>query len=236
MSNVDFVAYDNLMSEVASSLADRTETVLGEAILSGALAPGSRLALPQLSAAYGLGVTPLREGLSRLAMRGLVTISGNKGFRVAEISRADLLDITESRILVETAALTKAFANPDTGWEDRLVAAMHRLMRVIRTGGTGILEGSPEFDAAHKGFHAAIIGGCGLTRLMAVQSSLYDAAYRYRRIMNSRPVTADHIYMIHRRLADLVLSRDPQAMDELRRHLFTTLEVVYDEHGNRRHT
>jgi GntR family carbon starvation induced transcriptional regulator len=113
---------------------------------------------------------------------------------------------------------------------------MHRLMRVIRTGGTGILEGSPEFDAAHKGFHAAIIGGCGLTRLMAVQSSLYDAAYRYRRIMNSRPVTADHIYMIHRRLADLVLSRDPQAMDELRRHLFTTLEVVYDEHGNRRHT
>lgn len=217
------------MTENISSLADQTEALLSRAILSGELVPDSRLAIPQLSATYGIGVTPLREGLSRLATRGLVTITGNKGFRVAGISREDLLDITESRILVETAALARAFESPDPAWEDRLVAAMHKLSRVIRSEQGHILEGSPEYDMAHKEFHTAIISGCKLQRLMTVQSDLYDAAYRYRRIMNSGRLKVEWIYETHRQLADLVLARDPQAFTELRQHLFTTIETVYDK-------
>lgn len=221
-----------MIDHLPSSLADQTETVLGKAILSGALAPGSRLAIPQLSAAYGIGVTPLREGLSRLAARGLVTVAGNKGFRVAGISREDLLDITESRVLVEVAALQRAFENPDTAWEDRLAASLHKLFRIIRAQRGDRLEGSPEFDVAHKEFHAAIISGCGLARLMAVQAALYDAAYRYRRLVSARRLPVEQIYDIHRRLAELVLARDPQAFVDLKKHLFTTIEVVYDDNKN----
>lgn len=215
--------------QMSVSLADQTEAVLGEAILSGVLAPGSRLAIPQLSATYGIGITPLREGLSRLAARGLVTVTGNKGFRVAGISREDLLDITESRILVETAALQRAFEHQDTAWEDGLAAALHKLSRIIRSGQGDVLEGSPEYDAAHKEFHAAIISGCGLRRLMAVQSDLYDAAYRYRRLLNASRLPVEQIYEKHRLLAELVLARDPQALVELKQHLFVTIEVVYDD-------
>lgn len=220
------------MNKVSLSLADQTEAILCEAILSGALEPGSRLAIPRLSSIYGIGITPLREGLSRLAARGLVTIIENKGFRVAEISRQDLLDITESRILVETAALKRAFENPDTSWEDGVVAAMHKLSRIIRSSQGTVLEGSLEFDLAHKEFHVAIVAGCGLRRLMIVQSELYDAAYRYRRIMSTSNVPLEHIYEIHSRLADLVLARDARALLELERHLFTTLEVVYGPNKN----
>ena len=218
-----------MKSQIPSSLADQTEVVLGEAILSGALAPGSRLAIPQLSAAYGIGVTPLREGLSRLAARGLVTVTGNKGFRVTGISREDLLDITESRLLVEVAALRRAFENPDTAWEDRLAAALHKLSRIIRAEQGHRLEGTPEFDVAHKEFHVAVISGCGLKRLMEVQSSLYDAAYRYRRIMSRHRLPVDQVYEAHRRLAELVLARDPQAFMELKQHLLITKEVVYND-------
>lgn len=220
------------MNKIPLSLADQTEAILCEAILSGVLEPGSRLAIPKLSSTYGIGVTPLREGLSRLAARGLVTIVENKGFRVAEISREDLLDITESRILVEMAALKRAFENPDTSWEDGVAAAMHKLSRVIKANKGSILEGSPEFDLAHKEFHVAIVAGCGLQRLMIVQSELYDAAYRYRRIMNTSNVRIERIYEVHRRLADLVLARDIQALTELKQHLFTTIEVVYGSNKN----
>lgn len=217
------------------SLAERGEQVIAAAILAGDLEPGRRLALPGLSEAYGIGVTPLREALSRLAARGLVVLNGNRGFCVSGISRADLSDITESRIVIEKAALAHAFARADASWEDRLVAATHRLVRVARKSEGPYLEGSPEYDAAHKEFHAAIISGCGLARLMAVQETLYDAAYRYRRIMYSGGLSAESICANHARLADLVLARDLAAASaELERHLMTTLKMVYDDDGTRR--
>lgn len=216
------------------SLAQRGEQVIMAAILAGDLEPGRRLSLPKLSEAYGIGVTPLREALSRLAERGLVVLNGNRGFFVSGISREDLRDITESRIVIEKAALARAFARAEEIWEDRLVAATHRLIRVARKSDGPYLEGSPEYDAAHKEFHAAIISGCGLARLMAVQESLYDAAYRYRRIMYSGRLNADRVCAIHSRLADLVLARDLDAASaELERHLMTTLKRVYDDDGTR---
>ncbi len=212
------------------SLTERTETLLQNAILAGQLQPGSRLALPALSLQFGVGATPLREALSRLAARGLVTLSGNKGFRVASISYEDLRDITESRILIEKAALARAFERQDGEWEDRVAGATHRLLRIIRKEDTKLLEGSAEYDMAHKDFHAAIISGCGLPRLMVVQSSLYDAAYRYRRIVGNSRLTRDYAYDIHRRLADLVLAHNaPAAIAELEKHLNISIDVVYHD-------
>ena len=65
------------------TLADKAETLLQEDIVFGRLPPGERLALPALERRVGIGLTPLREALSRLVNRGLVTVEGNKGFRVA---------------------------------------------------------------------------------------------------------------------------------------------------------
>ncbi len=213
-----------------TSQRDRAERSLESAILSGALPPDSRLALPSLSARFDTGITPLREALSHLAARGLVTLSENKGFRVAHISYTDLFDITQSRILLEKAAVERAFASKDQEWEDRLVSATHRLVRIVRNTKSKLLEGSAEFDAAHKAFHAAIIAGCGLRRVMELQSSLYDAAYRYRRILSGGLLTREHVIEIHQRLSQLVLARDPAALDELERHLMTTIAVVYGAH------
>jgi GntR family carbon starvation induced transcriptional regulator len=52
-----------------STLAFRAATVLERAILTGELPANSRLVLPRLSARYGVGITPIREALSRLVSR-----------------------------------------------------------------------------------------------------------------------------------------------------------------------
>ena len=67
----------------ATTLADRAAQVVGEEILSGRLAAGSRLHIRQLAERTGIGPTPLREGLSRLLARGLVVAVEQRGFRVA---------------------------------------------------------------------------------------------------------------------------------------------------------
>ena len=66
---------------------DRVHRRLRADIIAGRLAPGTRLAMEQLKTAYGVGLSPLREALSRLSSQGLVEQLSQRGFRVAGVSR-----------------------------------------------------------------------------------------------------------------------------------------------------
>jgi GntR family carbon starvation induced transcriptional regulator len=211
------------------SLADRTEHALQAAILSGELPPESRLTLPALQAQFGIGATPLREGLSRLTALGLVSVSSNRGFSVASVSYDDLYDITKSRILIEQAALRATFQQQEDAWQDRLVLATSRLLRILKKHREPLLEGDAEYDAAHKEFHTALIAGCGLPRVLLIQSNLYDAAYRYRRVMSHNRLSPEFLAGFHNSLADRVLARDERSFADLEQHLMTTLRTVYGD-------
>src|SRR6266852_822616 len=89
----------------AATLSERAATLVEQDILAGLLAPGARLGIVDLVQRYDIGATPLREGLSRLVSRGLIVGIGQRGFRVAEVSREDLLDITGMRTVVEIEAI-----------------------------------------------------------------------------------------------------------------------------------
>jgi GntR family transcriptional regulator, carbon starvation induced regulator len=212
------------------TLSERVAGLVEADIVSGVLAPGARLAIADLAAHYGIGATPVREGLSRLIARGLIVAIGQRGFRVSEISRADLADITRLRVLIECEALRESMARGDGAWEGAIVAALHRLRRYAEQNGAGLREGSPEFDALHKGFHTALIAQCGSPRMLAAHSDLYDQAYRYRRIMMRAFEETGDFVDIHRELADLVIARQSEkAQARLAAHLTSTLALVYPE-------
>jgi DNA-binding GntR family transcriptional regulator len=214
----------------AETLSARAALAIEADILAGRLAPDSRLGIAETSARYGVGATPLREALSRLAARGLVNASGNRGFRVTPISRADLADIILIRQAIEREALKLAMTRGDAAWEAGILAALHRLKRGITDDVSGFREGDAGFDALHKGFHAALIAACGSPRLAAAQSQLYDEAYRYRRLMMSSFQSPQEFLMIHERLAELVVARAGEsAAAELERHIGATLTLVYPE-------
>src|SRR5258708_25861656 len=96
---------DSAEVQETDTLSERA-AILGERdIIAGLLAPGARLGIVDLVQRYEIGATPLREGLSRLVSRGLIVGIGQRGFRVADVSREDLLDITRMRTVVEIEAL-----------------------------------------------------------------------------------------------------------------------------------
>jgi GntR family carbon starvation induced transcriptional regulator len=212
------------------TLSERVAALVEADIVSGALAPGSRLAIADLAAQYGIGATPVREGLSRLIARGLIVAIGQRGFRVSAISRGDLEDITRLRILIECEALRESMDRGDSAWEGAIVGALHRLRRYAEQNSQGLREGGAEFDALHKGFHTTLIAKCGSPRMLAAHSDLYDQAYRYRRIMMRAFEEADDFVASHRVLADLVISRrGAEALEKLAAHLTSTLALVYPE-------
>ena len=69
-------------SGIGRTLAATAFERLRADILSCKLAPGSKLPFDRLKEDYGVGLSPLREALSRLATSGLVTMEGQRGFRV----------------------------------------------------------------------------------------------------------------------------------------------------------
>jgi GntR family transcriptional regulator, carbon starvation induced regulator len=216
------------------TLSERALALVETDIVSGALAPGVRLGIAETAARYGVGATPLREALSRLAARGLVDAIGMRGFRVKAISYEDLADIIRIRTTIEREALRLSMANGGGEWEAGVVASLHRLRHYARLNPRGLTEGEREFDELHKAFHTALISACGSPRMRAAQSDLYDQAYRYRRLMMAGFPDPEVFLAEHDRLADLALRRgQSEATAALETHIASTLRHVYPKAGAR---
>lgn len=213
-------------------LFERATSLLERDILAGVWPPDSRLGIKALTEHYGLSATPLREGLSRLAARGLIRSIGQKGFRVSPVSRTDLADITRLRTIVEIEAVTASMRDGGDEWEAGIVAALHRLRRSLEREPETMREGSAAFDALHRAFHRSLLAACGSPRLLHLHDELYMQAYRYRRVMMGRLAEPDWFIAEHEALAGVVLARRrDEAVESLSRHLQTTLEVVYGAEG-----
>jgi DNA-binding GntR family transcriptional regulator len=55
----------------------------------------------ELAGRFGVSQSVVREALTRLGERGLVVASPQRGFRVRELSVADIAELTELRVEIE---------------------------------------------------------------------------------------------------------------------------------------
>ena len=175
-------------------------------ILFGRLAPGQRLKLDGLKDAYGVGLSTLRELLSRLTSEGLIIAEGARGFDVAPVSPANFKEIANLRQLLECHAMEQSFARGDMEWEGRVVSAHHKLGAMEAR----VLQGDKTATALWKRydweFHQALLSACGSKVLLDTHSVVYDKYQRYLIIaVIFRGELSAHE---HRLLLDAALKRD----------------------------
>jgi len=84
-----------------SNLWDKTYLVLKDLIVRREFKPNEKLSIPELSAKLGVSRTPLRDALTRLEMEGLVKTVSKVGTFVNAISIEDVLDIIDTRLMLE---------------------------------------------------------------------------------------------------------------------------------------
>jgi len=89
------------VTENERSLTDRAYSILEEMIVTLKLAPGADVSEARLSKVLGIGRTPIREALQRLARERLVTILPRRGILVTEINVKSQLRLLEVRREVE---------------------------------------------------------------------------------------------------------------------------------------
>jgi len=93
-----------LFDELPATQAEQAYRILLEDIVTLRLDPGEVLAEDALRERLGLGRTPIREALQRLASEDLVVVLPRRGVIVSQINVADLTEIYEVRSKLEGLA------------------------------------------------------------------------------------------------------------------------------------
>ena len=142
---------------------------LRDQIISGALAPGSRLIESAVSARSGVSRTPLREALLQLEREGLVRSDLRRGFTVTELSTRELRETYPLLVALECHA-----AQADFEFLHLLLPELTRVNRLFaRARGP---KWAMELDAR---WHETLLSQSRNSRLLAMIAGLRQAVQRY---------------------------------------------------------
>ncbi|MGJ4728912.1 GntR family transcriptional regulator [Luteimonas sp. SDU101] len=177
---------DKTPAPSARTLARRAYHRLRRDIVAGQLQPGSKLKLETLVQNYGIGMSPLREALARLAGDQLVKTEDQRGFWVAPLSLEELDDISRVRTLIETEALRLSIEHGDDAWEREVRDAFDALTRV-EAELSALPQPVPQdtmdlWEERNQAFHTALVAACRSPWLVRLQELLYQQSERYRRV------------------------------------------------------
>jgi DNA-binding GntR family transcriptional regulator len=90
------------------SLSEIAYKRIKDAILKHEIVPGQRLSHEELVLRLKISQTPIREALSRLAQEGYVTRLTNRGYRVSEMTAAEVAELFGLRHALESHCLNEA--------------------------------------------------------------------------------------------------------------------------------
>ncbi|MGC8838005.1 MAG: GntR family transcriptional regulator [Anaerolineae bacterium] len=191
------------------SLADRAYEVIKADIVTCVLRPGQQIAQPQLAERYGLGLTPVREALQRLAQEGFVQAVPRFGYIVSPISISDIHEIYELRSIAESAAARLAAVR---GSQEALRRIAEQANFTYRYRDR---QSYTNFLTLNSEFHLAIAVASGNRRLADLVSHLLDELLRVFHLGLDLRDSADEMRDEHVALATALLERDPVRAEQL---------------------
>lgn len=220
---------DKGMNKQLTTVGSSTYLRIKHDIIFGELTPGAKLKLEALKQRYSASSSTLRETLNRLASEGFVESPEQRGFFVTPVSREDLIEIAELRVLLECHALEESIENGDTDWEGNLVAAHHKLHLMEQRMQAGDHSEKELWKRYDWEFHQAMIAACNSRNLLSLHSTLYDKYLRYQMLVLT--YRGEVAAQEHRAMFDAALARDAARAkqlleDHIRNGLTHTLDAM----------
>jgi DNA-binding GntR family transcriptional regulator len=194
---------------------------LREQIANGTYKPGIQLRQESLAKAFGVSVPPVREALKTLEAEGQVVYAPHRGYFVARLSAAELVENYRIRELLETEAVQRAV--PALGEPDlaRMRDAMRDMERANRSGDLAALA------TANRRFHFTLFDAAGMPRMAELIRVLWESTDRYRSMYFAVPRHRRRVNGEHRSIMDAVARRDTGAavrlLSEHRDHALAAL-------------
>ena len=211
------------LDTVSLPLSEQAYLRIRDQIVTLSLPPGSVIEESRLRQELGLGRTPIREALKRLAQEDLVAVIPNRGTFVAGIAITDLAAITEIRVELEGFAFGLA-AERATADECAAFRELISELEAIQSDGRAL--GSEALMQVDQRLHQAVYRATH-------NRFLEDALERYFRLsLRLWHLVLDRVHMEeavqeHREILEAIVAGDGSlASAAIRRHVIAFEQAI----------
>src|SRR3984885_385574 len=204
------------------SLAAAVVERLRDKILHGELREGEQLRQDAIAAEFQISRIPVREALSHLAAEGLITIVANRGAVVSALSPDEIMQLFETRAVLECYMLRQAIAN----FAEKDFQTAEEILRHF--------EESLDNDADVKSwgqwnwtFHSALYAPANRPVMLSFLKTLNNNCDRYTRLHLVFTRELHVAGKAHHELLDACRTKDPEvASNALWQHITTAGEYL----------
>lgn len=194
------------------SLAEKAYQAIRELIVSLELAPGAVIDEPELMERLGIGRTPVREGLRRLAHERLVEVYPRRGMFVSGVDVRELARLSEVRAVLEPEAARLAAERAT----DLDRAAIAELLDELGAGG----RDDRELMELDERIHGAVYRAAHNDLLEATLGQYYVLALRIWSMALDRQEELEEAVDAHRTLLEAIRDGDGErAAETMRAHV-----------------
>jgi DNA-binding GntR family transcriptional regulator len=194
-------------------IAERAYAELRSRIVTLRLPPGTLLREDELMRELGIGRTPLREAVKRLALENLVAVQPRSGTFVTGVDAADIIHISEVRAELEAQAADLAARRMEPELRERAQAMLDQVRDLERAAVTDDLMRLDEsihrliWDGSHnpylietleRYFQLSLrVWYVVLDRVPGLGASVVDQAHLLEAILDRDPVRARSLMREH---------------------------------------
>ncbi|QAV70858.1 GntR family transcriptional regulator [Salinibacterium sp. UTAS2018] len=192
------------MIENAAVLPETVAQKLRADIIAQRDAPGSAITESAVALRFGVARPTARLAIDRLVADGILRREAHRAARVPELSYDDVLDLFDTRSIVETAAMA---ALAEAGAIPAEALAAHRALTATE-------------DFAHHDiqFHRALVAGQPSSRLTRLHELLMgEVELCIGQVQSAQLITAHEVAEQHQGILDAITAGDASTAERLTR-------------------
>lgn len=163
------------------TLREKILETIRDAILTGALKPGEKVAEPDLAERFGISRTPIREAFRQLESEGYLTVIPRKGAVVTSFSPKDVEEFYAIKSILEGYAARRACEKLSSKELEKLKGINDRLRQLATDGDIR------HFFRIHNDFHDLFIRAADNDKLYELVGNLVRKFQRLRYASLSLP-------------------------------------------------
>lgn len=190
---------------ISSSLAEQAYEMLEEKLVTLQLPPGALVSEGELIEITGIGRTPVREAIQRLANQELLQVIPRKGLLVTPVSRTGMLHILEARKPLERLVVHRAALNARDEQRSRF-SAIARDMALVHESLDDFLRLDFELDK--------LIDECTPNPFATAALAPFRSHSRRFWYFHRQQVKLAEAIAAHASLARLIARRDPAGAEK----------------------
>jgi len=191
------------------TLREKILETIRDAIATGLLKPGEKVAEPELAERFGISRTPIREAFRQLESEGYLTVIPRKGAVVVSFSSKEIEEFYAIKSILEGYAAHCACKNLSDKEIERLAAINEKLRKLAEE------EDIKHFFKVHNDFHELFRKAADNAKLDELIGSLVSKFQLLRYASLSKPGRMKVSVQEHVKIIEAFRSRNAELAEQL---------------------